>query len=271
MIHRRLSLLVFTLVNIISISGSRGMSYSDSSCNANPKRSALVVGATGATGREVVKDLLERGWDVTAISRRPLDFVDINTKKNLLNVVSDSFSSLQFENGKSFDALFNCLGTTRGAAGSAEAFVHVERDLTIEAVSLAKRLGVKHASVVSAQGANANTWVISDLIHPLLYMRTLGEKEVATINGGFISTTIYQPGMLNRLMHDRLWENVVNDWLGLGLKVNILAHAMIVDAEKKLADIDSGKISVSGSSQPLVEYVTGNPKIELLAGVEEKK
>ena len=69
----------------------------------------------------------------------------------------------------------------------------------------------------SVQGGHKNTWVPTTLIHPLLYTRrlhyiTLGEKEDALITNHFPSLSIYQPGMLNRLVGDRSAENC-NVWL----------------------------------------------------------
>lgn len=96
------------------------------------------------------------------------------------------------------NALFNCLGTTRGQAGSAEAFVNVEVGLTKTISEVATDAGIRHASVVSAEGANKDMWVPTTLIHPLLYMRTLGEKEAAVLSFPFESVTIFRPGMLNR-------------------------------------------------------------------------
>jgi oxidoreductase len=155
----------------------------------------MVQGSTGATGREVVKTLLERKWDVLAVSRRPLQFsveegVNEEGLTRLVSDLSDANELISAWKGR--DALFNCLGTTRGDAGSAEAFVEVEVGLTQKASEAAKLAGIIHAAVVSAQGANKNTWVPSTYIHPLLYMRTLGEKEDRSIAQQFPSLTLFQ-------------------------------------------------------------------------------
>merc|ERR1711957_1156635 len=110
--------------------------------------------------------------------------------------------------------------------GSAKAFIDVEVGVTEKAVELGKAAGVRHVSVVSAQGANAAAWVPSDKIHPMLYVRTLGQKELAARSGGFQSVSIFRPGMLNRLRRDRLWEDVVT-FFGLGLRVDVLAASMV--------------------------------------------
>ena len=60
---------------------------------------------------------------------------------------------------------------------------------------MAKAAGtVKHVGLVSAQGSNKDIWVPTTLIHPMLYIRTLGQKEEAVIETNFASVSIFQPG-----------------------------------------------------------------------------
>ena len=88
------------------------------------------------------------------------------------------FGSLRELYPQGRDALFNCLGTTRATAGGAKGFKDVEVGCTEAAAKVAKEAGVPHVLVVSAMGANANAWVDPwEMVHPLLYARTLGQKE----------------------------------------------------------------------------------------------
>ena len=251
-------------------------------------RSALVLGATGATGRQVVRELLASNeWSaVTTIGRRPYEKGGAADKRLHFIMVKDLADDdavraavLSFMRGEGslttaakgtpfygriapFDVLFNCIGTTRKQAGGAVGFVNVEVGVTRTVTNLAADMGVLHVSVVSAQGANHKQWAV-DWFHPLLYVRTLGEKEQATLHpeaapagelqfpheegtsthGGDASSSgrgshassivrrsIFRPGMLNRLSGDRFVENVINR-LGLGLRVDVLARAMVRDAE----------------------------------------
>jgi hypothetical protein len=154
----------------------------------------------------VVRVLLERHWHVTVVSRRPYQHVTEEPSAGA-STFTQIISSMSAEDVPSLAAalqsaaplaLFNCLGTTRGDAGSAEAFVAVEVGLTRVISDIAFHAGVRHVSVVSAEGANKNMWVPTTLIHSLLYVRTLGEKEAAVLSHPFESVTIFQPGMLNR-------------------------------------------------------------------------
>ena len=152
----------------------------------------------------MVRTLLDRNWHVTVISRRPYEQVtdtpppSSETFTQIISSLTQEDIPTLTESLHSHDVVFNCLGTTRGQAGSAEAFVNVEVGLTTVIAEVATAAGIRHASVVSAEGANKDMWVPTTLIHPLLYMRTLGEKEAAMLSAPFQSVTIFRPGMLNR-------------------------------------------------------------------------
>jgi hypothetical protein len=154
------------------------------------------------------------------------------------------------------------LGTTRGQAGGAEQFIQVEVGLTKIVNEIAKESKILHVGVVSAQGANKDMWVPSTFIHPLLYIRTLGEKQQSVIDSKFPSTSIFQPGMLNRLVGDRGMENVFVNLLP-SLRVDVLAEAMILDAEAKLQ-------SLSGNSKEECKDSTNqnemNPRVTFYEG-----
>ena len=225
---------------------------------------AVVVGASGATGREVVKELARQNWDVIATVRKPFDFGLDSKVTVVVSNLTNKEELIQIWKGT--DVLFNCLGTTRGVAGSAEAFVHVEVGLTKLASDVAKLSGVRHVSVLSAQGANKNMWVPSTYIHPMLYTRTMGEKEQTVIDTGFESVTVFQPGMLNRMLGDRPGsaESLIT-WLlpSICLNVDTLAKAMVSDATKRLDALRNSATSGENcaNTPTRVAYITGNGAI----------
>ena len=217
-------------------------------------RAAIVVGATGATGRKLISQLNSSpSWNkVTAIVRRPTNIQDPKYHEivvlDLMTVDKSIFEG--------HDVLFNCLGTTRSGGhssnakllkdmGGAEFFVNVEVGMTKHVSEMAVAGGIKSASVVTAEGANHEflkgyDWI--KFIHPLLYVRTLGEKEQATINAGFQQVSIFRPGLLNRQVNDGgdfggMFQSLQNKF-DLGLKVSILAKAMLRDAETKKSTFD---------------------------------
>ena len=142
------------------------------------KKRALVIGATGATGAQLLSLLLESdNWDkITTITRKPV--LNGENHKKLNQIVINSFDNLNqtAESWLAHDSFFNCIGTTRKIAGGAKQFVDIEFGISLKCAELASKAKIPNASVISAGGANANAWA-TDWIHPLLYTKTIGMKE----------------------------------------------------------------------------------------------
>ncbi|MBD8524997.1 NAD-dependent dehydratase [Pseudomarimonas arenosa] len=82
----------------------------------------------------------------------------------------------------------SCFGTTRRQAGSAEAFVAIDRDLVLAWAKRARALGATHALLVSSIGADVGA--------ANLYLRTKGELEQALSELGFNRIDLLRPGLL---------------------------------------------------------------------------
>ena len=192
-------------------------------------KKALVIGGTGATGRQLIKQLLiSKHFDkVTSIGRAPV----LNNEKNikLQDIVIRSLYNLSDTIGywEGHDVFFNCIGTTRKRAKSAHNFIQIEEGISMEAAKYASKAKIPHASIISAAGANANQWA-HKWIHPLLYMQTMGKKEQTVINSNFDRVSIFRPGLLIRLQRTSFLENFIAKQ-GFGLRVDDLASAMIND------------------------------------------
>ncbi len=197
-------------------------------------KKAVVIGGTGATGQQLIKQLLANDkWEqITSIGRKPV----LNGKSHdkLQDIVLETLYDLSSteELWKGHDVFFNCIGTTRKRAGSARKFIDIEVGISMETAILASQAQIPHASIVSAFGANQNQWA-KDWIHPLLYIRTIGQKEQTLITNKFDRVSIFRPGMLIRLVGNYTWFERILESIGFGLKVDILASAMIRDAECK--------------------------------------
>ncbi len=197
-------------------------------------KKAIIIGGTGATGQQLIKQLLENDkWGkITSIGRKPV----LNGKSHvkLQDIVIESLYDLSSTEDlwEGNDVFFNCIGTTRKRAGSAKDFIKVEVDISMEAAKIASNAQISHASVISASGANHNQWA-KDWIHPLLYIRTIGQKEQTLIKNIFDRVSIFRPGMLIRLVDNETWIERIMKSKGLGLRVDDLASAMIYDAENK--------------------------------------
>ena len=195
---------------------------------------AIIIGGTGATGKQLLIQLIrnQNCELVTSIGRRPV--LDGEKNDKLMDIVVDSLFKLTATEKywKENDVFFNCIGTTRQRAGGSKEFINIESGISNEAAKMAANAKIPHASLISAKGANHKIWA-KDWIHPLLYMKTIGQKEQTIIsNFSFNSVSIFKPGMLIRLRGKQTWFEDFSELKGFGLRVDTLASAMIHNAER---------------------------------------
>ena len=164
--------------------------------SANPKpsttidrapRIALIVGASGLVGSELLKLLLEAPdyTQVIALLRRPLELQHAKLQQQLVN-----FDSLEESESPlpSIDSVFCCLGSTLKAAGSRAACYRVDHDYVLNSARLGLAQGARHFLMVSSMGADARS--------PFAYMRTKGETERDLEQLGYAFLTILRPAYL---------------------------------------------------------------------------
>ena len=198
-----------------------------------------MIGGTGAIGQHVVTQLCNSSaWEtVTCLVRNPMNLEDQYKKCVVEKVVgSDGFEaalsdSLHYEGQ---NAVFCTLGTTRGVAGSGENFYKIDHDYVKLAADTAGQSGVKHFSLVTAQGAK-DVWKPWDIaiLHPILYMKTKWDAEQSTIAANIPSTAIFRPGLLDRgaMAEGRALEDFARKFTN-GIPVEDVARAMILKAEE---------------------------------------
>ena len=157
---------------------------------------ALVIGATGAVGKDLVNQLLkdESFGSITAFVRRPLG---VENPKLTVHVI-DFDHPEQWKNLLQGDVLFSCLGTTIKAAGSQANQWKVDYTYQYEVAKAARENGVEAYALVSSIGANPKSKVF--------YTRMKGELEEAVKLLGFPACFILQPPSLIRKGSDRFGE-----------------------------------------------------------------
>ncbi|APW42098.1 nucleoside-diphosphate sugar epimerase [Rhodoferax saidenbachensis] len=150
---------------------------------------AMVVGATGLVGREVLADLLadKRYTKVHSVGRRQLAG-SIATHRKLAQHVVDFKDLSTLAALPAVDEVFIALGTTIKVAGSQEAFRAVDYEAVVAAARAARAQGATKLGVVSAMGADPRS--------SIFYNRVKGEMEVALAGLGFQSVVIARPSML---------------------------------------------------------------------------
>jgi uncharacterized protein YbjT (DUF2867 family) len=172
-------------------------------------RVALVAGATGLVGREVLAALLadKHTSAVHSLGRRTLPLTHPKLTQHIVD-----FAALP-ELPRT-DDVFICLGTTIKVAGSPQAFRAVDYEAVVAVAHAAIAQGATKLGVVSAMGADAKSGIF--------YNRTKGEMEAAVSALGYQSVSIAQPSMLagNRASLDQpvrkgeLWALNISRWLG---------------------------------------------------------
>lgn len=160
-------------------------------------RRAVVVGATGLVGRELVEQLLTG----TPKLKAPLGDSQIECVRTLVRrpsgISSDRLEEcvVDFERPATWqdliqgEVLFSAMGTTLKAAGSRDAQFRVDHDYQLWAAQAARQNGVNHYVLVSSTGANARS--------PLFYPRMKGTLEAQVRSLSFPSLTILRPSLLD--------------------------------------------------------------------------
>jgi len=204
---------------------------------------ALVIGATGATGKDLVNQLLnDKDFEeVNVFVRKPIDIQDNKLKVHVV----DFEKPTEWKDSVKGDVAFSCLGTTLKSAGSKEAQRKVDFDYQYEFAKAAKENEVDDYVLVSAYGANSKS--------KIFYSKMKGELEEAVKQLHFNKITIFKPGMLERKDSERTGEVLGSriikfaNKLGLlesqkPLPTDILAKAMINSAKIKSNGYSSIKL-----------------------------
>ena len=119
--------------------------------------SALLLGATGETGKELVKALCasDAVSKVILVGRRKLESEPAASSDKVEQRVVD-FDSLEAASFAGADVAFCCLGTTRGKAGK-DGFVKVDHDYVVNSAKMLKESGCNNYQLLSSKGASAGS------------------------------------------------------------------------------------------------------------------
>jgi uncharacterized protein YbjT (DUF2867 family) len=149
-------------------------------------KTALVAGATGLIGHELLAMLLDDPYyqKVTAVTRKPIE----GPIGKLKNVVVEFDQLTEGRESLQADDIFCCLGTTMKKAGSKEKFRKVDFDYPVELAKAALSMGASQFLLVSAMGADKKS--------SFYYNQVKGEVEEAIGHVGYRSYHIFRPSLL---------------------------------------------------------------------------
>jgi uncharacterized protein YbjT (DUF2867 family) len=160
---------------------------------------ALIVGATGLSGRALVNLLISDSsfTDVILLVRRPSGINNPKLTEHLVDFRNED----QLRKILKGDVLFSALGTTRKQAKSKEAQYEVDFTFQYRCAKLASENGVSTFALVSSVGANAQS--------RLFYPRIKGKLEEAVRLMPFNKIRILRPGPITGKREDnRVMENI---------------------------------------------------------------
>ena len=201
---------------------------------------ALVIGATGATGRDLVNQLLtDKDYDeVNVFVRRPLTVESPKLKTHIVDFEKPE----EWKDLVDGDVAFSCLGTTLKDAGSKEAQRKVDYDYQYNFAKAAKENEVEDYILVSSYGANPKS--------KIFYSRMKGELEQSIKALHFNKLMIFQPGMLDRKDSERTGEVLGGKIIKFANKFGVLTQQKpLPTAVLAKAMINSSKIKSYGYSK----------------------
>lgn len=163
-------------------------------------KTAIVLGATGATGNELLRLLLadNRYEKVILFSRNSITSI-MHTKfeEHIIDVLDlEKYANLFIA-----DEVYCCIGTTKAKTPDEEKYYKIDYGIPVAAAKLAKQNNIPAFLVISAIGADKNS--------SMFYNRTKGEMEEAVISLNIPKTHILEPSLIVANRRDtRFVENV---------------------------------------------------------------
>ena len=162
-------------------------------------KTAIVLGASGLTGKLLLNRLLEdkEYVRVKIFTRRSLGLVHPKLKE----FVGDLLQLEEFKKDFTGDEVFCCIGTTAKKTKDKTMYRKIDFGIPTDAAKLARANRIKSFLVVSALGANAKSKVF--------YNHTKGEMEKVVLNQKIQNTYILRPSLIKgKRDEDRLGEKI---------------------------------------------------------------
>ncbi|MFT7160213.1 MAG: hypothetical protein ACI9GZ_001386 [Bacteroidia bacterium] len=201
-------------------------------------KTALIVGATGLVGRQILDVLLKNDYyhQILIVSRRTVDVKDNRIKELIIDF--DNFDKVKDQ--ISANDYYCSIGTTMKQAGSKEAFLKIDHTYPLKLAQHAlEDSNFEQFLLVSSYGANSNS--------SLFYNEVKGRTEQVLKEMNLKKLLIFQPSLLLGYRKDfRFFEetaklvSIILSFFIIGTRLRFwaikgleVAKAMFVVAKRK--------------------------------------
>ena len=151
---------------------------------------AIVIGATGAVGSSLVRELLQspRCSAVTIVTRRGVDLFGASPKLRECVLAMERLDADVADLARGCDAAFCTMGIGQPSKATKEEFWRVDVEYASAFGRACRAAGVPHFSLLTSADANANA-----RIH---YLRVKGAIEDRILALQFARTSLFRPSLL---------------------------------------------------------------------------
>ena len=194
----------------------------------------IVIGATGACGRELIDELLDSPYysTITIPVRRKIErwenLPEEKSKKLVIKIVENLdflCDEAQFKEtiptDVQYNALFCCLGSRVGRGE--EEFKKVDFTYPVKSCEICEKLQIPHFAIISATNANATSM--------FLYCRVKGEAEDEIMKKNVQYISIMRPGIILDRDNDKRTSESFMAWVPFVNKIQSkdIAKALLYD------------------------------------------
>jgi uncharacterized protein YbjT (DUF2867 family) len=191
-------------------------------------KTAIVLGATGLTGGELLERLLKdsRYGKIRLFSRSATGVKNDKIEEHLVDLLELEKHAEKF----TADEVYCCIGTTQAKTPDEETYHKIDYGIPVTAAKLAKKNGIPRFLVISALGADEES--------RFFYNRTKGEMERDVLAQKIPETYIFEPSLIagkrdEKRPFEAAWQKVMS--VGNHLLVGPLKKYRSIPA-RKIAD-----------------------------------